>query len=308
MLTTLIRIFKYGAQSFYRNGWLSTATIIIMVTALLVVGNLIIFNIGIKSAINSIRDKIDISIYFKDEVGEKTILGIQKILEQQPEIASIEYISKERALEIFKERHKDDPTINQAIQELDQNPLATALNVKAKDPKDFSKIVDFINKNSAWQGDISKISYTETQLIIDRLTKIFDSVQTIGWIVTIFLMLTAILVTFNTISLAIYSNREEIGIMRLVGASNYFIRGPYLITGIIYGIIAGLLSFLIIWLYVWFNSASVDFYSLSQLFMELGIPKYFHSHFFRVLGYQIFFGVILGIASSAIAINRYLKM
>ena len=111
MLTTLIRIFKYGTQSFWRNGWLSTATIVIMVTALLVVGNLIIFNIGVSNAIEAIRGKIDISIYFKDEVGEKSILSTQKILEDQPEVAGVEYISKDRALSDFKERHKDDPTI-----------------------------------------------------------------------------------------------------------------------------------------------------------------------------------------------------
>ena len=186
--------------------------------------------------------------------------------------------------------------------------MAASLNIKAKDPKEFSKIVDFINSNKTWQSDISKISYTETQVIINRLTQIFDSVQTIGWTITIFLMFTAILVTFNTISLAIYSNREEINIMRLVGASNYFIRGPYLITGVIYGLIAGLISFLIIWLYVWLNSSTTEFYTLSQLLLELGIPKYFHANFFKVLGYQLVFGVVLGIASSAIAIGRYLKI
>ncbi len=308
MLTTLIRIFKYGIQSFWRNGWLSMATIVIMVIALLVVGNLIIFNIGVNNAIEAIRSKIDISIYFKDEVGEKSILSTQKILEEQSEVSGVEYISKDKALSDFKDKHKDDPTINQAIQELDENPLAASLNIKAKDPKNFSKIVEFINSNKTWQSDISKISYTETQVIIDRLTSIFDSVQTIGWTITIFLIFTAILVTFNSISLAIYSNREEIGIMRLVGASNYFIRGPYLITGVIYGIIAGIISFLIIWLYIWLNSTTTEFYTLSQLLLELGIPKYFHANFFKILGYQLIFGVIFGISSSAIAIGRYLKI
>jgi cell division transport system permease protein len=96
--------------------------------------------------------------------------------------------------------------------------------------------------------------------------------------------------------------------MRLVGAANYFIRGPYLVTGIMYGLIAGFLSFLIIWFYIWFNSAPSQLYSISQLMWELGIPKYFHANFFIVLFYQLFFGVVLGIASSAIAIGRYLKI
>ena len=220
----------------------------------------------------------------------------------------VEYISKEKALLIFKEEHKDDPTINEALQELNENPLMASLNIKAKNTKDFAGIVQFINKNKDWEGDISKISYGETQTIIDRLTQIFASVQAIGWTVTIFLILTAVLVTFSTISLAIYSNREEIGIMRLVGAANFFIRGPYLVTGIMYGLIAGFLSFLVIWLYVWLNSAPSEFYSISQLMVELGIPKYFHTNFFKVLFYQLFFGVALGISSSAIAIGRYLKI
>jgi cell division transport system permease protein len=308
MFTTFLRVIKYGIQNFFRNGWLSTATVIIMILALLVVGNLLIFSVGVKTVVKSIRDQIDIGVYFKDEIGEKDILNIQKVLEEQSKVEKVEYISKEKALFLFKEKHKDDPTINQAIQELNENPLAASLNIKARDPKDFSEIVEFINQNQGWQNNISKITYSEIQIIIDRLTQIFDNVQTIGWTVTIFLILTAIMVAFNTISLAIYSNREEIGIMRLVGASNFFIRGPYIVTGIVYGLIGGILSFIIIWFYIWFSSSSSQFYSIAKLLFELGIPKYFHSNFFEILTYQIFFGIFLGITSSVIAINRYLKI
>lgn len=307
MLTTFIRILKYGTQNFWRNGWLSSATVVIMIFALLVVGNLIIFNIGIRNAIAAIKSQIDISVYFTDDAGETAILAIQKELEAESHVERVEYVSKEKAIGLFKEKHKDDPTINQALQELNENPLAASLNIRAKDQKDFSQIVEFINAKKEWQSDIAKISYSETQLIIDRLTQIFDSVQTIGWTVTIFLIFTAVVVSFNTISLTIYSNREEIGIMRLVGGSNYFIRGPYLVTGILYGLIAGFFSFLIIWMYVWFNSAPSQLYSISQLLVELRVPAYFHANFFKILFYQLFFGTLLGIVSSAIAVSRYLK-
>lgn len=307
MFTTLLRIVKYGTQNFLRNGLLSTATIVIMVFALLVVGSLIIFNVGIDNAINAIKDQIDISVYFKDDVGEKDILAIQKALEEEPHVARVEYVSKDQALSLFKERHESDPIIAQALQELNENPLAASLSIKAKDQKDFPQIVEFITKNDQWQADVSKISYTETQLIIDRLTQIFDSIQTIGWTVTIFLIFTAVVVTFNTISLTIYSNREEIGIMRLVGGSNYFIRSPYLVTGVIYGLIAGMVSFLFLWFYVWLNSVPSNSYTAFQLLGELRIPAYFHSNFFKILSYQIFFGVLLGIASSVIAVSRYLR-
>ncbi len=137
MLTTLARIIKYGFLGFWRNGWLSTATLSIIVLALIVFEGLIIFNVLTENALDVLQGKIDISIYFKSDTPEDDILKIKRSLESLAEVKSIEYISREDALKIFKERHKEDTTISEAINVLDQNPLSASLNIKAKDPKDI---------------------------------------------------------------------------------------------------------------------------------------------------------------------------
>ena len=127
-------------------------------------------------------------------------------------------------MEIFKEKHKEDQTISEALRELDVNPLLASLNIKAYDTKDYGIINTYLNNNSS-KNLINKISYAQNSTIIDRLNRIMGTMNKIGTFLTILFSFIAVLITFNTIRLAIYSNREEIGIMRLVGASNSFIRG-----------------------------------------------------------------------------------
>jgi len=146
MLTNLLRIIKYGFLAFRRNGWLSTATLSIIILALLVFEGLMIFNILTKTALDTLKDKIDISVYFKIDAPEDQILQIQKSLETLAEVKSVEYISRDRALDIFKEKHKDDPAISQSIAELNTNPLLASLNIKANDPNQYATIADYLDK------------------------------------------------------------------------------------------------------------------------------------------------------------------
>lgn len=303
MLTTLTRILKFGWQNFRRNSWLSIATISIMILTLVVFQGLILFHVFTGIALENLKDKIDISIYFASEAGENDILKIQKNLEKRNDIKQVEYISREKALALFKERHKDDPTINQALQELEANPLSSSLNIKAKNPADYSVIAAFLDQQFSWQPIIEKMTYRQNQLVIERLSKIVDTAEKSGFGLTIFLSLAAVLVTFNTISLSIYSNRDEIGIMRLVGSSNQFIVGPYIITGIIYSIIAAVISFLIIWPVIALISPYLKF-----IVSETNFYDYFTGHFWGLLGYTMLFGMALGIVSSQVAIRKYLKI
>src|SRR5690606_30706471 len=125
------RVIKYALQHFARNVWLSTATIVIMVLALFVLAGLIMFNVSTKTVITSIQDKIDVSVFFKADTAEDEVLRIKSTLESLPEVKEVEYVSKEEALQIFKEKHEDDETISQAIDQLNDNPLLASLNVKA---------------------------------------------------------------------------------------------------------------------------------------------------------------------------------
>lgn len=302
MFTALSRIIKYGIQGFWRNGWLSTATLFIMLITLVASIGLITFNVLTKTALNALQDKIDISVYFKNTVPEDDILNIKRSLESLTEVKKVEYISRDQALEIFKSRHINDPTISQAISELTDNPLNASLNVKANDPKQYAVIASYLDKDPI-KSFAEKVSYAQNTVVIERLNKIIDTGQRAGLILTIILAAVAILVTFNTIRLAIYSNREEIGIMRLVGASNRYIRGPFVVEGIIYGLSAGLLSMLIALPAVYFISPYINVFV-----PEINLWQYFVSNFLKLLGYQFLLGVVLGIISSTIAISKYLKI
>lgn len=302
MLTALVRIIKYGIQGFWRNGWLSTATIFIMILALIVFEGLIIFNILTKTALQSVQDKIDISVYFKLETSEDEILKTKKSLDSLVEVKSVEYVSRDKAMEIFQERHQDDPLISQALEELNSNPLMASLNIKAYDPQKYAAIADYFN-NDSLKNLISKVTYADNAVIINRLARIIDTSEKGGLILTLFMAFTAVLVTFNTIRLAIYSNREEIGIMRLVGASNAFVRGPYVVEGIIYGLIAGFLSIAIILPIIYFTSPYFNIF-----IPEINLWKYFTSNLAKFLSYQILFGIALGIVSSFVAVRKYLKI
>lgn len=301
-MVTLSRIIKYGWQAFLRNGWLSLSTISIMILAALVFEGLILFNVMGKTALTSIQNKIDISVYFKSTVDEDSILNMKRSLEGLKEVSSVEYISREQALEEFRVRHEDEETITQTLAELDENPLLASLNVKAKDPSEYAAIASYL-ENQNLSDVVEKVTYAQNQVVIDRLVGLIDTMKKGGITLTVFLAFLAITVTFNTIRLAIFSNREQIGIMRLVGASNVFIRGPYTVEGIIYGIIAGIAGFLILIPVISFLSPYVG-----RFIPELVLSDYFQVHFFTLLLYQLLFCIVLGIVSSIIATRRYLQL
>jgi len=302
MVTTLYRIIRNGFQSFWRQRLISVATLTVMLLALLVFTSVLIFNVLATSALNSIQDKIDISVYFKTSAPEDEILRIKQSLDELNEVKSVEYISRDRALEIFKEKHSDDAAINQAIDELSDNPLSASLNIKAKEPNQYSLIASYLDGSSL--GDfVEKVSYAQNQVVIDRLASIITVSRQTGIILTFILAIVAILVVFNTILLAIYSNREGIEIMRLVGASNWFIRGPYLVEGIIYGTLSAIISMAVMTPIVYFASPY-----LKVFIPSMDLFNYFITHALGLFSYQLLFGIGIGIVSSLIAIRRYLKI
>ncbi len=301
MFTIISRIIHYGLKNFWRNGLLSTATVAIMVLALLVFSGLIIFDATASQAVASIQDKIDISVYFKTTTPEDQVLQLKDSLEKLSEVKSVEYISSDKALEIFKATHQNDQVISQGINELNSNPLEASLNIKAKKPNQYASIAEYL-KAPALTNYIDSVSYSKNQAVIDRLVSIINTINWGGMISTIFLAFIAGLVVFNTIRIAIHSNREEVGIMRAVGASNLLVRGPLVIEGIIAGVMAAVLSMIITAPIVYFVSPYV------KIFIPgFDVYQYFISDIFRLFLYQLLFSVGIGIFSSFVAVRRYLK-
>jgi len=307
MITVISRIVHYGFKNFWRNGLLSTATTAIVTLSLIVFAGLIFANATTTSIIDFLKDKIDVSVYFQLNTPEDQILNVQESLRHLSQVKNVEYTSADKALEIFKERHRDEPDIIQSLEQLNSNPLEASLDIKAYDPGNYGAIAEYLNSSELRQY-IDKVNYSENQQAIDNLSGIINNVDRAGLIVTIFLALIAGLVVFNTIRLVIYSNRDEISIMRAVGASNAFVRGPYVVEGIIIGIMAAFISLVLILLafllspFIYKTSGSFD-----VSIPGFSIASYFYNHFWWLLFYQVVFGVCLTSISSFIAVKRYLK-
>lgn len=275
---------------------------VVILLALLVFEGLVISGVIANTAINSIQDKIDISIYFKTDAPEDEILRIKDNLLQTAEVKSVEYVSRDEALESFRERHKDDETISRAVEELEENPLSASLNIKAEDPSQYSIIAGYLNNNVS-SDLVENITYNQNQVVIDRLASIIEVSRQVGLLAALFLTIVAILVAFNTILLGIYSNRDEISIMRLVGANNIYVRGPFVVMGVIYGLITAVISVVLAAPIIWFAAPYI------KLFIPaMDLREYFTSHFFLLFFYQLLFGIGIGVVSSFIAIRRYLKV
>ena len=286
-----------------RNRVLGLEVMFIMAIAVFLITSLFLFQ-GISDfLIKEVQNKVDVSVYFKETVQEEDILSVERDLYKfSNEIESVEYISREKALENFIEKHKDEPIYLEALQEIGYNPFLPSLNIKARDPSYYAPISNYLNQDSL-QGIIERVSFFQNKKVIDKLSSITVNVKTVVISLSLILGLLAILITFNTIKLTIFTSKEEISTMQLVGASSWFIRGPFVIQGIFYGIVSVLavnLLFLII--FAFFS------YRLETFFLGFNLLNYFQMNFLPLLLIQIAFAGILAIFSTLLALHKYLKV
>lgn len=301
MFTSLKRIIKWGLTNFWRNGWLSTATVSIMVLTLLVISVLLMVNVIANAVLENLQSKIDISVYFKLDTSEEEILKVKSQLEKLQEVENIGYISQNEALIRFKEKHKDNPILLQSLEELEFNPLEASLNIKARETNQYASINQFL-ESVYYKEVIDKVNYMQNKEVIEKLNSIIVDIKTGGWGLSLLLALIVFLVTFNAIRLAIYSSREEINVMKLVGASKWFIRGPFFIEGILYGLVATIVTIAILYPIFYFTSPKISsFLPISDIFL------YFKANLFSFFLLLLVVGVALGGFSSLIAVRKYLK-
>lgn len=302
MITSLIRVIKSGWLSFWRNKWLSVAAIAMVSLAIFGITSLLLVNVLVNSLITNLESKIDISVYFHLDTSEEKILETRKELVKLNEVRSVEYVSAEEALRRFKEKHQDNQVLMQSLQELDSNPLEAALNIKAQAASQYGAIAEFFNQIE-YQEVIDKINYLENKAVIARLFSITRTIRQSGLIILIVLAVLAVVVTFNTIRLTIYSVRKEIKVMKLVGASNWFVRGPFIIEGAIYGVIAAIVSLLVLYPLLWYFSPKITAYLPGT-----DLLYFFQTNFLGLFLLQIAVGIILGTASSWVAVKKYLEI
>jgi cell division transport system permease protein len=260
----------------------------------------------LNASLTEIRDKVDINVYLVPTANEEDIVKLQGALEALPDVREVTYTSREEALAAFEERHRDDELTIQALEELGDNPLGASLSIRAQETSQYESIATFLGERQASEGSeapvIDHINFFENKVAIDKLTSIIDAVERSGYIAMLVLVVATVLITFNTIRLAIYTSREEISVMRLVGAGNMFIRGPFVLQGVLYGFVAGLFALLIMYpIVVWLGPATEEFF-------QFNVATYYTAHLGELLVTIVGIGIGLGAVSSILAIARYLRV
>jgi len=298
----LKRTFIEGLDNFRRNGWLSFATVSVLAISLYIISVTCILGVTANIVLKNIQDKINVSVYFNPDVEENTILDIKNKLVGYQEIKSIDYVSKDQALEQFKKLGNNDPSISQALEEIGDNPLLSSLVIKAKTPDQYDIITKAIS-NSSFAENISKIDFEENKAAIQRLSSIIKLVEKVGFTLGIVFVFIGIMITFNAIRLTMYAHKHEFEVMRLVGASNIYIRMPFVFEGIFYGATSAFL--VMIFLFI----TSKFLAPITQGSIAGGdILSFYFSHFFTIFGSLLVSGILLGTLSGVIAIRRYLKV
>jgi cell division transport system permease protein len=279
------------------------ATIFILLITISLITYLFLFRQISQFLIAELEAKVDISVYFKEDSPEEEILKAEDELSKMSEVKEVEYISREMAKEKFLQKHKDNPLLMASLEEIGENPFSASLNIKAQKPEQYETLANFL-ENSDFKNYIEEpIDYYQRKPIIDKLSSITSVINKAGIGISIILVAISLLVAFNTIRLAIFNQREEISIMRLVGASNWFIRAPFLIQGIISGFFATLITVLIFFLICRGLGPKLEIF-----LPGFNLQNFFFQNFWILFSIQLLTGMILGIFSSLIAMRRYLKV
>jgi len=300
MFTAIRRIIITAIRSLWRNRWLSLAAVLMMILTLFTISFFAGLLVVTNKTTESLREKVDISVYFNESTPKEQIFSLQNILLTRSDIKSVEYVSKEQALEIWRERNKDNEKIRNVISESD-NPLPRSLDIKTEKPENLENIYNFLTK-SDYQNQFKEISYRKNKDLIDKLVRITYFVKLVGWIVSALFAIVSILIVYNTIRLALFSRSSEIEIMRLVGASDLYVQGPFLIEGISYGIMASIVTSVIFYLAfkVTFER-SVGYLGVNIDPSSLGLNLWF------ILAGQLVVSLVLGAFSSILAVKKYIR-
>ena len=301
------RVLGSGGKNFARGGAVSAATVLIMTVTLAIIGSLIFLSALLSYTLNTIKDKVDVSVYFVTTATESEILAVKDQIEKLPQVANVTYTSADDALAAFRARHESDQLTLQALEQLGGNPLDASLEVRAKDTSQYENIVSFLEASPTLSAGgnsiVDRINYAQNKDVIDRLSVAIAATREVGFAVVILFALASVLIAFATIRLAIYTAKDEIAVMRLVGASNAYIRGPFIVAGVITGVVAGLIVLLLLWPATWYTAAKT-----AGWLGGFDLAGYYRSHFFLIFGIVMASGIGLGAVASVLAIRRYLNV
>lgn len=302
-LLSILRVIKFSLQDLARNVWLSVITIIIIVLALLSVNLLLIVKVLGSAAIDAVKEKIDISLYLKPGSEEGRILALKSRISDFDSVKAVSYISQQAAAESFREKHQDNPEILKALLELGTNPLSPILVIQPKDINNYEDLIVSLNKIE--DPLIESRNFDDHKVMLAKINDLTDKASRAGLALSLLFGLITALVVYNTVGVAIYTHKREIGIMKLVGASTWFIRAPYLISGIVYaGLgVAAILIILYPLLSFFQPYLEVFFYGF-----KINILEYYNNNFLTIFGLEFLVVTLINFLASLIAVGKYSKV
>lgn len=301
---SIIRVSKFATQNFLRNFWLSFITMTIFVLTLLTINTVLFVNILADAALQSIERKVEVSVYFEPETSDDIVQAAQAYLLGLTQVRDVKFISATESLESFRERNADNPIILSSLDEVDGNPFGPSLVISANSADDFPFILEAVD-TPEYSPYIKEKDFTDYEVIIERINALSGRIRIGGFALASFFSLVAILIIFNTIRVAIYVHRDEIAIMKLVGANDWFVRGPFLLEAIMYSAIAvalmiAIAAFVLGALEPWVINYFGD--------VDVSLESYFMDNALVIFGSQLILLSILSLLTTMFAMRRYLRV
>lgn len=302
-MLSFYRIIKFSFQDIARNFWLAAATITILILSLLSVNILMVVRVISENASVAVQEKIDISLYLKPDVPEEQIIQLKNNISNFEKVSSVVYISKEEALQDFRSKYENNQEVLAALKELGQNPLSPSLIIR---PKDFKEADLLINELRVIDDPIIESrDFSDNTMVLNKIDNITRRVNDIGLVIITIFILTSLLVVYNTVRVAIYTHRQEIEIMRLVGASSAFIYMPYIFSALMYSLIS---VAIIIAIFYPFLSLLQPYLEIFFMGYNVNILSYFIANFATIFGLQFLGILLINALTSLFAVSRYTKV
>lgn len=299
------RVSYLGLLNVVRNSFVSFSVIFVISVSLFIVGLSLLFGQLVNDVTQELRDKVDVTVYFVPESTEEQIFAFRDSLEELSQVREVIYVSQSSALEGYRKRHESDPDILRGLDVLENNPFRARLSIRAQQAGDFEAITRFLENEDIFSDNqftiIHKIDYYQNREIITRLSSVVETTTFFTRLIIGLLIFISFLIVFNIIRLIIYLSHEEIRVMRLIGAADWYVRSPFLVSGGLYGLTGSVLATIFLYPVSYWLSPSVE-----RFFGGKGLESYYASEFFILLAILIFIGVFVGIFSSYLSTRRYL--
>lgn len=299
MALLLKRIIGAGWKNFVRQPASSLAASLVLTITSFLIG-VIVLGIAVTSfVVTEAREKADISIYLRDDYESERALELKDEIATISGIKEVSFKSEEDAFDEFVQKHGEDESLMDSLREVGVNPFLASINVRALNVEGFDGVSNFLEASEL--GDlVEEVDYYERRTVVDKIFELSSMIERGGIIVSIGFILISSFVTFSTIRLAVQSQKEEIKAMRLVGASDMFISGPFVVQAVILGLISFIISFSLLWLLSYLATPKV-----SVFFSGLRISSFFRGDLLKIAAIQFLSSAVLASVSSVMALRKH---